>query len=170
MSEERKNQFLPNLVILILLVVIGVILIVWAYSRIPPWEGIADSKVISANELAQLALRSVQYIQTLATAILGGAILVLSQRLLGQINIRFDHWRRFFVAFGFVMVSLSLLVGFINIEVLIEAADQSLVDKKMHSMRYLRLLQSTFLLIGAITIGGAIIWDVIRGHGHVKQE
>ena len=159
-----------TLAALILATAIGFILIIWAYTALPPWTGVAEVPPIGPNELAQLALRNVQYVQTLATAILGGAILVLNQRLLGGGSIPFDRWRRAFTAFGFLMVSLSLLVGFVNIEVLIEAADQQVVDEKMHAMRKLRILQSAFLLVGAITIGGTIIWDVIRGRGPITKE
>ena len=123
---------------------------------------------MSARELADLAITSTQYLQALTTATLGGVALILGQRFLGKARLLDDKWRRAILAFGLLALSLSLLTGFVTIEALIEAANQKLVHEKLEALRYLRIVQSGFLLCGVTTTGGILVWDIAAGTGEVK--
>jgi len=119
------------------------------------------------KELAELALDSVQYLQTLTTAVFAGAMLLLSQRTLGRWKRSDDLWRRTVVACGFVCLVLSLASGFLQIELLTEAADQRVLDFKMSELRILRVIQSGLLLASVMLVGVPLLQDILRGEGAV---
>ena len=167
---RRPNGNTISLIFLLVVAVIASVLIYWAYRTVLPWTGQADPEgAIGPHELAQLALESTHYLQALTMAVFGGALLLFSQRVLGRARIRDDQPRRIVIGLGFVLLAASLLVGFINIEVMIEAADYRLVDEKMDDMRLLRTLQSAYLLLGVLAIGGTLMRDIIRGVGELQD-
>lgn len=119
------------------------------------------------RDLAELALDSVQYLQTLTTAVFAGAMLLLSQKTLGRWTKYDDSWARIAVACGLLFLVFSLAAGFLQIELITEAADQQLVDLKMSNLRFLRIIQSGLLLAGLIVIGVPLLHDLLRGEGPV---
>lgn len=147
--------------------VLGVVLLVVGTRNVLPMTGQADASAMGPRELAELALDSVQYLQTLTTAVFAGAMLVLSQKALGRWTKSDDSWARIAVASGFVVLVFSLAAGFVQIELITEAADQQLLDEKMSNLRLLRVIQSGLLLVGVIVIGAPLLHDLLRGEGPV---
>jgi len=144
-----------GLVTPIVLLVIGTVVIGLALQHLLPWTGVADQPEIGAHELAELALQNTLYVQGLATAVFGGALL-----LLGQLpGIRIDPRRELTpLMTGFVCLSLALIAGFVTSEATVEAAVQGLIHTKMESFFWLRVLQVVFLLVGVVLVGWALIW------------
>ena len=153
---------------------VGVGLIVWAFSGLLPWIGSKDKTPMGPHQLADLALKSMQYLQALTTAVFGGSILVFGQRLLQrgrvQDNNQDNQLRQFSVAVGFLMLALSLGTGFVGIEAVIEAGYQQVVLEKVGSMRWLRILQAAFLALGVFIVGWVLISDTTRGQEGARPE
>ncbi len=155
-------------VVLFLVTLAGLSLVFLGYSALPPWVGKYDDDAVGPKEFAELAIQSIQYVQSLTMAAFGGAILLLSQQLLGRGRARSDEYRRLLAAIGMILLVMSLLSGFVAIESVIEAAQHGLLQVKTDPLRNLRVLQAGFLLLGVGIIGSALLADTVRGVGKVE--
>ncbi|HSR70172.1 MAG TPA: hypothetical protein VLU25_19745 [Acidobacteriota bacterium] len=166
----RLNRNLGPFVSMLGTAAIGILLVYWLYQSLLPWTGQQDKTVLGSKDLVELALNSVQYVQSLTLATFGGAALLLSQKFLGRWRLRSDRLRRSLAAIGMILLVLSLGCGFVTIESVIEAAEQGVVLSKTDSLRHLRFLQSGFLVVGVMLVGGTILADMIRGSGEVSTD
>lgn len=143
-------------------VVVGGALIVLAFRKVLPWTGVADVPEIATRELADLSLQSTQYLQSLTTAVVGGALLLLGQKEGFQAEARLNLGP---LMVGFLSLALSLVTGFVTSEAALEAAVQGLVHAKVETLFWLRILQLAFLLVGVLLIGWSLFWERLRKTG-----
>ena len=140
-------------------VAVGGVLIVIAFKQVLPWRGVADVQEIATRELADLALQSTQYLQSLTAAVFGGALLLLGQKEGFQAEARLNLGP---LMIGFLSLTLSLVTGFVTSEAALEAAVQHLVHEKAATLFWLRILQLAFLLLGVCLIGWSLFWERLR--------
>jgi hypothetical protein len=143
-------------------VLVGGALIILAFRKVLPWTGVGDTPEIGTRELADLSLESTQYLQSLTTAVVGGALLLLGQKEGFQAEARLNL-RPLMV--GFLSLALSLITGFVTSEAALEAAVQGLVHAKVETLFWLRILQLAFLLVGVLLIGWSLFWERLRKTG-----
>jgi len=102
------------------------IALVLGFRHLLPFSGIADTSPVDSAKLADLALSSSQYLQSLTTAVFALATLALGQEWLGRFRLVSDGARRQSLACGIVLLVFALIAGFVNIESIIQIADDQL--------------------------------------------
>ncbi len=144
---------------------VGVGLIHWAYVSLLPWTVGSDGEAIGAQDLAEMALQSVQYVNAVTMATFGGAVLLLTQGFSNGVRDPANGKRRMAAAVGVLLLGLAILAGFVSIEAILEALEFDVVRAKTDSLRLLRVLQSSFLVAGVALVGWALLADIVRGPG-----